>query len=773
MALHILLADDSVPAQNMGKKILTDAGFEVTTASNGLEAIRKIADTVPDVAVLDIFMPGYSGLEVCQKLRASAATATLPVVLTVGKLEPYRPEDGARVQSTAVIVKPFIAADLVKVVLDVATQAGKTGVHEPAPAAPAEPAETDEPIFSYAPTIPDRDADFPMGEGSAYGTTQSADSADNMLFNPEAKHIPFSASATDFIPSISMGETHGVTVESVIADVNLEPEGKDREELTLHHVPLDLPPEGLLPEIEPPPLDIPTLDPLLDIGIQPMREGILGDSKIQVGELPEQYVVRPEPPAEVLTPEEEARRRAFEDLFNSAELPPLEEPVAKSATLPAGGEAPPDDSQFEATKFAVEKEFTAWTASAPVSEETPSAPEALSVAAFEIPLESPKANPVAPVEEAPAEPASHEEAAAAWNTTPAPAEFGAAHQPAEALPAWGAAEAEEKIAGSFPLNEPQVEHSDEATLNAAPEVEIEPVAEAAAPETGHFVLELQHLDLQSLDLGHGEQATAAETAIPAPEAPRVESWSAPEPEPVEEHHSVIEGLAGVAAGAGVAASIPAAAALVEEQLKNVIAALHPAETAAVEHVAEPPATVSKTAVTETAVTEVAAAEEAAPLEIATTEAAAEPEPVELEVAPIEASPAVIAANESARPEAEVKPAAEAVATKAVAASAAPVEDVHEEAAHKEDLPIEVPAEPVVAVPAVAAAATAADIAHVAVPDVAEHVAGKAEEVAAAAAEEVRSPEAERMHQAVERVFDRFKPLLIAAIVRELARTNTE
>jgi len=76
MPLHVLLADDSVPAQNMGKKILVDAGYDVLTVSNGLEALRKISESTPDIAILDIFMPGYTGLEICERLRASAPTAT-------------------------------------------------------------------------------------------------------------------------------------------------------------------------------------------------------------------------------------------------------------------------------------------------------------------------------------------------------------------------------------------------------------------------------------------------------------------------------------------------------------------------------------------------------------------------------------------------------------------------------------------------------------------------------------------------------------------------
>jgi CheY-like chemotaxis protein len=120
VALKVLLADDSVPAQNMGKKILVDAGYEVTTVGNGLEAMRKIKDAAPDIAILDIFMPGYSGLEVCRFLRADDKTAELPVILTVGKLEPYRPEDGEGVRSNAVLVKPFASEELTSAVRSLA-----------------------------------------------------------------------------------------------------------------------------------------------------------------------------------------------------------------------------------------------------------------------------------------------------------------------------------------------------------------------------------------------------------------------------------------------------------------------------------------------------------------------------------------------------------------------------------------------------------------------------------------------------------------------------
>ena len=112
MARKILLADDSVTAQNMGRKILADAGYEVITVNNGSAALKKIAELKPDLIVLDVYMPGYSGLEVCQRLKEAGETARIPVLLTVGKLEPFKPEEAKRARADGFIVKPFEASEL-------------------------------------------------------------------------------------------------------------------------------------------------------------------------------------------------------------------------------------------------------------------------------------------------------------------------------------------------------------------------------------------------------------------------------------------------------------------------------------------------------------------------------------------------------------------------------------------------------------------------------------------------------------------------------------
>jgi CheY-like chemotaxis protein len=112
LARKILLADDSVTAQNMGRRILGDAGYEVITVNNGSAALKKIAEFKPDVVILDVYMPGYGGLEVCVRIKESPATASIPVLITVGKMEPFKAEEARKVKADAHMVKPFETNEL-------------------------------------------------------------------------------------------------------------------------------------------------------------------------------------------------------------------------------------------------------------------------------------------------------------------------------------------------------------------------------------------------------------------------------------------------------------------------------------------------------------------------------------------------------------------------------------------------------------------------------------------------------------------------------------
>lgn len=81
MAQKILVVDDMPKNVKLLQDILEVKGYEVVTASSGQEALDRIRSDKPDLLLLDVMMPGMTGYEVCQAIRADPAIRVLPVVL--------------------------------------------------------------------------------------------------------------------------------------------------------------------------------------------------------------------------------------------------------------------------------------------------------------------------------------------------------------------------------------------------------------------------------------------------------------------------------------------------------------------------------------------------------------------------------------------------------------------------------------------------------------------------------------------------------------------
>ncbi len=148
---RILLADDSPHAQRMGERILREEGFEVVTVTDGETALIRLKDVDPDLIVADVFLPGKSGYEICQFVKNHARHKHVRVVLTAGLLEPIDEAEAQRVQSDAVLKKPFEASvviEVIKPLIDAAhfsrglfakTLAADLPEYEPHPSPPAVP----------------------------------------------------------------------------------------------------------------------------------------------------------------------------------------------------------------------------------------------------------------------------------------------------------------------------------------------------------------------------------------------------------------------------------------------------------------------------------------------------------------------------------------------------------------------------------------------------------------------------------------------------------
>lgn len=82
--MKVLIVDDEKTIRETLKEILEDEGFQVFTEEVGSRTLQKIKEILPDVVVLDIFLPGISGLEVLEKLKEEGLTKNLAVVIVSG-----------------------------------------------------------------------------------------------------------------------------------------------------------------------------------------------------------------------------------------------------------------------------------------------------------------------------------------------------------------------------------------------------------------------------------------------------------------------------------------------------------------------------------------------------------------------------------------------------------------------------------------------------------------------------------------------------------------
>ena len=256
MSLRILFADDSVTAQNMGKKILTEAGYEVVAVSNGAAAVKKIAEQKPDIIILDVYMPGYSGLEVCEKVRSSIATIKTPVLLTVGKMEPYKPEDANRVRADGVIIKPFEASDLLAIIKKFEERIGQMPppplVQQAAAPVPIEEIKVEAPEVQHQPPPPPPIARSTVEVPDHMATA----SAFSEMLGTDASHMEYHAPPAPQAAPVPQPEAAAATaVSDYVLPTSWQPEAEPQAAIV--QAPEAAAPVERVPESLPSPIQIP------------------------------------------------------------------------------------------------------------------------------------------------------------------------------------------------------------------------------------------------------------------------------------------------------------------------------------------------------------------------------------------------------------------------------------------------------------------------------------------------------------------------------------
>jgi signal transduction histidine kinase len=109
---RVLIVDDQEANRLLLRDLLESQGHEVAEAVDGVEALQRVADAAPDVVLLDVGMPGIDGFEVCRRLKADPATATIPVLLVTALSQRDQRLLGIGAGANDYITKPIDKSDL-------------------------------------------------------------------------------------------------------------------------------------------------------------------------------------------------------------------------------------------------------------------------------------------------------------------------------------------------------------------------------------------------------------------------------------------------------------------------------------------------------------------------------------------------------------------------------------------------------------------------------------------------------------------------------------
>ncbi len=112
----ILVVDDSATVRKLIAGKLEKSGHQVFCSSDGVEALERLQDLLPDLVLLDITMPRMDGYQVCRQIRGHETTANIPVVMISGKDGFFDKVRGRMAGTTGYITKPFGPETLMKAV---------------------------------------------------------------------------------------------------------------------------------------------------------------------------------------------------------------------------------------------------------------------------------------------------------------------------------------------------------------------------------------------------------------------------------------------------------------------------------------------------------------------------------------------------------------------------------------------------------------------------------------------------------------------------------
>jgi len=109
----VLIVDDEASIVTALEFLLRRSGYEVTSAQNGDEALKRVESFAPDLVLLDVMMPRISGYEVCRRMRARADWKHIKIIMLSAKGREAEVSKGVSLGADLYVTKPFSTSELV------------------------------------------------------------------------------------------------------------------------------------------------------------------------------------------------------------------------------------------------------------------------------------------------------------------------------------------------------------------------------------------------------------------------------------------------------------------------------------------------------------------------------------------------------------------------------------------------------------------------------------------------------------------------------------
>lgn len=111
--IDIVVADDDEDIRSLVEFKLSQAGYRVRSFADGASALDALRERLPDLAVLDVMMPGLSGIDVLRVVRSEKGLAPLKVILLTARSRDSDVDDGFSTGANDYVIKPFSPRELV------------------------------------------------------------------------------------------------------------------------------------------------------------------------------------------------------------------------------------------------------------------------------------------------------------------------------------------------------------------------------------------------------------------------------------------------------------------------------------------------------------------------------------------------------------------------------------------------------------------------------------------------------------------------------------